>query len=278
MGNLGIIHVNYVGWCAILLVVWGVVKTPKARSWIRRSSVFTVLSLGPTLSWNRWPVQIFGVSLFLPLAILYVIPYSPFAMVHHPYRMMAALLPLLAVALGWGLSVCPKWFPLAFFPLMIAENLLLSPAQWPLANTPVATINLPQEEGFVVDWPPNMTAGNRSYQLAQLYHQKPIAAGINQFLSTRLLQDPLVSRLLQKLKPLHRHTRNRDVMVPQQYIQKPQTKRSELYEMGFRWFVLHRALLSQKEFEQTRNILLSLYGSPIQETSEQVVFSVTSQL
>jgi hypothetical protein len=262
LGNPGILHINYIGWASIAVVLWGAFKRSEARDWLRRCLPFALFSLGPSLSVNRWAPKLFGMPFLLPLGLLYLVPFSPFQMVHHPYRISAFLLPLLAVGLGHGLRALPKAAVL-FFPLaMLAETGWLSPAPWPLHRAEVQEQPELGPEGSILDWPPDMTGGNRSYLLAQPVHGLPVAAGVNHFLSKSLLRDYLVRKMFFALEEPMDRARNRDVPHKGPLILPPGSKKSRLWSLGFRWLRVHRSLLSSQEQSRLEKILERDFDEP----------------
>ncbi|MCB9795001.1 MAG: hypothetical protein H6741_20060 [Alphaproteobacteria bacterium] len=262
MGNPGILHVNYVGWVALALALLGALRGGRALA--PGAGLYGLFALGPVLSWDRAPVRVAGVLVLLPLALAYA-PGSPFRFVHHPYRMVALWLPLLALLLAHGVAALPR-LARPLVPLLLAlEALGASPAPWPLAVTPLPDPS-PYESldapGAVLDWPPDASTANRRYLMAQVAHGRPIAAGVNHFLSERLRSDPLVSALLRDLQDPQRRARNRDVPARGPVLRPARPGESQLGALGFAYVVLHEDELSPQEWARSQRTLARSLGPP----------------
>ncbi len=259
LGNPGILHVVYLGWAAAALAVLGMRRPPagiQARALLVPLVVMGLLALGPVLAVGRRVVGVGGLPVPLPLALLYV-PGSPFRLVHHPYRLVAALLPLLGIAAALGTRALPRAARWSVPAVILAEALLVSPAQWPLAT---ATATAPDlyaalPPGPVLDWPPDATRANRSYQLQQPDHGRAVPYGVNVFVLDALRGDPLVEDLLRALDDIGGRARNRDVPgaplppVPR----RPGT--TGLEGLGFRAVVLHGDALDEAERARAEAVL-----------------------
>lgn len=276
--NPGILHVNYLGWAALALAGLGLARRqeqPGPRALLPLAGAYALFALGPRLcvdgrliEWGEGPFP-------LPLAALYL-PGSPFRFVHHPYRMVVFLIPIISMMLAWGARRLPPPARGAALLLVLAEALTLSPAPWPLATTsietPAAVTRLPQ--GPVLDWPPDATLWNRRYSLWQVSHGQPIAYGVNTFLTEDLLRDPLIQRLLRVLLNPDARARNRDVPYTGRVIVAPRAEPSRLAEMGFRTFVLHGPALAEGERKRSEAIVMEIFGLPILEDDIAKVWSV----
>ena len=134
LGNPGILQVHYLGAALVGLAIRGAWREPALRRrWGPLTLGLGLLALGPALC-------VAGARLTpLPLALLYL-PGSPFSLLHHPYRLVAALLPLLALFAAAGLRRAPGWVLGAALTGMLAETVLASPAPWPVATTRIPVV------------------------------------------------------------------------------------------------------------------------------------------
>jgi hypothetical protein len=263
LGNPGILHVHYLGWVALTLAVLGWLREPALRPQRWAVLLFGVLALGPALAWWGRPVMLGDGPLPLPLALLYRLPFSPWSFVHHPYRLAAFLVPLLAVGAAGAATLLPRWSVAVAAPLVLLEGLLLSPVPWPLPRTPAeapAVYEALPIGGGVFDWPPDSTTWNRRYQLWQAQHGRPVPYGVNVFLREPLMRDPLVAELLDALDDPRARVRNRDVHRPVDFPASNPAGWTQLADIGLRWFVLHPEAMGERELRATRAVLVEWLG------------------
>lgn len=259
--NPGILHVNHLGWVGLALAGLALAaRGGGGRRLAVATGLFALFTLGPRLCVNGQLIEWGSGAVPLPAALLYL-PGSPFRFVHHPYRMVALLLPLLAGLAALGAARLPRPARPALAVAILAEALLLSPAPWPLAFTPVQVPAIYDQlpEGPVLDWPPDATTWNRSYEMWQVGHGRPIAYGVNTFLPDDLRANADVQRLLRELRAPDRRARNRDVPFKGALF-RPTTAGERLGDLGFRAVVLHRDALSEGELRDTRAALVALFG------------------
>jgi hypothetical protein len=277
LGNPGILHVHYLGWVALGLAVWGFLSHPALRPHRWGVLLFSIFAMGPALAWWGRPVMLGDAPLSLPLAVLYRLPFSPWELVHHPYRLTAFLVPLLAVGAAAAVSRLPRWVAYVALPLVLVENLLVSAAVWPLPVTPseppAVYAELPGPGG-VFDWPPDATTQNRRYQLWQVQHERPIPYGVNVFLREPLMRDPLVAELLTALDDPRQRVRNRDVPYPVDFPEPAAHGWSSLGEIGLRFLVLHPEAMGPRELTATRAVLASWLGEPVYEDAEAEAWAI----
>jgi hypothetical protein len=280
LGNPGILHVHYLGWVALLLACWGFWRHRTLRPHRWGVLVFGVFAMGPALAWGGELVMLGPEPLSLPLAVLYRLPFSPWELVHHPYRMTAFLVPLLALGAAAAVSRLPRWVAWGALPLVLLENLLLSPAVWPLpvteAEPPAVYQRLPGPGG-VFDWPPDATTQNRRYQLWQVQHERAVPYGVNVFLREPLMRDPLVAELLEALEDPAARVRNRDVPYPPHFPAPKPGGWSSLGEIGLSWFVLHPQALSATELRTTRRSLNAWLGEPVMQDPAWEVWKIPAK-
>ncbi len=278
MGNPGILHVNYLGWAALIAALWAYVRDPRLASWRRPALFFGLFALGPSLSINRRVLSIGAVASILPMAALYLLPFSPWRAVHHPYRIAAFIVPLLAIGAACAASRLPRALGWALPAVILAESLLASAAPWPLLRAPFGEdaalyAKLPAE-GHVLDWPPDNSVANRGYVLNQLIHRRGIAYGVNEFLPDPMRRDPLVGQLLRALRQVDRRARDRDVPFPGLILPPVDSGETRLGEWGFGAVVVHPQRLSPPERSQTKRLLREALGPPIVENDRGWVFAV----
>jgi len=277
LGNPGILHVHYLGWVALLLAVWGFVRHPDLRPHRWGVLVFCIFALGPALAWWGAPVMLGDAPMSLPLAVLYRLPFSPWSLVHHPYRLTAFLVPLLAVGAAAAVSQLPRWAAYVAMPLVLVESLLVSGAVWPLpvtpAEAPAVYAELPLSGG-VFDWPPDATNQNRRYQIWQVQHERAIPYGVNVFLREPLMRDPLVAELLSVLDDPRQRVRNRDVPYPPDFPEPLGGGWSSLGEINLRYVVLHPTAMGPRELGATREVLGAWLGEPLMVEPEWEVWGI----
>ncbi len=279
LGNPGILHVNYLGWGTLLLAGVGLWRRRELRAELGRgAAAFALVSLGPVVSWNRFVPRLATIPLLLPFALLYL-PGSPFHFVHHPYRIAAFLVPLLALFAAAGVSALPRALQ-AFAPLLLLGELLFaSAAPWPLLSTPVQapTVLLAEGvpgEGAVLDLPPDASTANRAYLLAQTVHGRPIAYGVNSFVPEELLVDPLVNEAVSALDDPLARARNRDVPAFGFELPAPSDGDSRLAGWGVSVVLLHTRFCSEGEAERLEALLRRRLGPPVAEDQGVLAFSV----
>ncbi|MEC7241178.1 MAG: hypothetical protein VXW32_08050 [Myxococcota bacterium] len=255
LGNPGILHVNYIGLVVLLLLVLGFWRSQRLRPYRIGSLLFGVFCLGPRLSWGGKPL-----ALLLPMAMLFLLPFSPFEAIHHPYRIAAFAMPLVALWAAAGLQALPRKLQRLAPPLILLDFLLLSPVPYPLAASPLPDTEIYGAigEGAVLDFPPDLTTANRRYTMGQVQHTVPIAYGVNRFLSPTLKSDPLVNELLGCIDRPQRLARNRDI-PPKERVRVqakgPHRGGFTLHELGFHHIVVHEAFLHPPESRCVERLL-----------------------
>lgn len=252
LGNPGILHVNSLGLLLVGLAIIGWIRSQRLRPLRWGSAFFAAISLGPRLSWGGKATPI-----LLPMAVLYFLPFSIFDSIHHPYRITAFLMPLVALWAAAGLSTLSKMAQIALPVLLLGEWLFLCPAPWPIHHTPLPDVSthLQAPEGAILDFPPDMTEGNRTYLMGQVEHKHPIAYGINRFLSPQLKSNLLVGKMLRCIKHPERLARNRDLFPKEPVLIPPLKNGPSLIELGFTSIVLHKHSLTLGENNCLASIL-----------------------
>lgn len=277
LGNPGILHVVSLGLVALVLAVLALRRGHGARA-LRLPVLLTAVALlGPRLVVAHRDVALLGQELPLPLALLYL-PGSPFREVHHPYRLAALAVPLLALLAGLLLARAPRAPALALAGLVFLEGLLLHGAPWPRATMEVAPPGLYASlpEGAVLDWPADATRGNRRHTAWQVSHDHPVPYGLNEFLPRPLRADPLVRSLLLSLDEPADRARNRDHPAPGPVIpRRAEGEDTQLGAWGYRSVVVHPELLGDDELRRAVAVLRAALGEP-RQVGERMVFLVES--
>jgi hypothetical protein len=275
MGNSGILQVHYLGWVLLVSGLLGIATSRRMRRFLPATLLYGLCALGPAAAWlGRLPG---GHGIPLLLYPLYKIPFSPFAWVHHPYRYVAFLIPLLAWGFAELASRLRRPAALVLLGLLVTESLALSPAVWPIPRfdtaPPAVYASLP-EPGGVLDWPPDATSWNRDYETWQVYHGRPIPYGVNVFLPEAFQADPLVADLLFDLDDPRRRARNRDVDTPYRPIPPTPRAPSELARLGVRQIVTHVEAFSSGEWGRTRSTLVRWLGEPVSIDADTRVWRI----
>ena len=265
LGNPGILQAHYLGVVLTGLAVWGFRACPALRPHGLGLLVFAVLALGPAAVVGPVEVGAPVKAVPLPAALLYMIPESPWRFVHHPYRVVAFVLPVLAFAAGWALKGRRKrWVLLATTALLI-DVMACGSVPWPVSRSSVQfhiDDQIVERHDHVsctapglLDWPPDATFSNRMYLLAHVEHQRPIPYGVNTFLSGPVLADPLVQILLHQLEDLPRRTRNRDVPQRLELPRVPAEAVTNLCALGIGEVRLHGSHMSKRETKAATALL-----------------------
>jgi hypothetical protein len=269
-GNPGILHVNYLGWVALVLAA-GAIRRPLTRAGL----VYGAFALGPRLAFAKQVIVVAGQSVLLPLGLL-CFPGSPLGWVHQPYRMVAFLMPVLGIAAALGAARLPARIRPLLALAVLAETLFVSPAVWPLPTrpmTPPAAL-LALDPGPILDWPPDASTSNRDYLLWATQHGQPVPYGVNVFLGEKLRRDPLVDALLRALTKVEARARNRDVPFEGRLLQRPKGTQTRLGALGFAHVVVHKDALDEREWGRTRSLLEGAFGPAASEDPTVAVWAV----
>ena len=262
LGNPGILHVNYLGLVVLTLIGLGIWRSQALKPLRRGSLLFALFCLGPRLSWGGKPM-----GLLLPMAALYLLPFSPFDAIHHPYRIAAFAIPLIALWAAAGLLTLPGRLQMVVPGIILLDFAVFSPVPFPLVqtDTPDVEIYAAIDEGAVLDFPPDLTAANRSYTLNQVHHGIPMAYGVNRFLSPALKTDPLVQELLACMENPNQLARNRDI-PPREPVRVPPKGPHRggftLHALGFHHILVHQDHLRPNESRCVER-LLQQFTEPI---------------
>lgn len=253
-GNLGIIHVNYVGWIAAALAIVGAYRVRSLRLPLL---LVAIVAMGPTLAWHQEPVRIGPMNVPLPAALLYF-PGSPFRFVHHPFRLVVLLGWLMGLAAAHATAGRPR-LALGLAVGVLVEALFASPAVFPIPTAPAtapplyATLRDDETVRGIFDFPPNHHVANRRYEMLQTVHGKKVPYGVNIFLPDAFAENHFVRTLMQCLRRPSLATISREGGKPlQAFLAKPvptkvELGRQDLVAAGYDVVVLHREDLADTE-------------------------------
>ncbi len=192
-------HVSYLGWLLLGSAAYGLWRARSRRIWLwlAVAGVFGLLSLGPYLFVGGEYVIVAERQVQLPF--YYVFEYLPyFDLVGHPQRFVPlALIGLVALA-AWGWRDLARRgrrgrTVLAVLALgILAENLLVSPAPYPVARAQLEIDPYLEQigerggEGAVLDLPVRFAPRflNTRYFYLQTAHGRPIVHTLNGPFST----------------------------------------------------------------------------------------------
>ena len=249
LGNPGIVQIYYIGWIWLVLVGYTIWHSTEARSFFKKTIPFLIVCLGPTLSINRY-----STGIPLPLSLFYQI--EEFRFLHHPYRIIACIIPILSVYAVYAYSVIPPKVFGVLLSLSLLETISISPAVWPLPKT--ESLHVPKisslAPGNLLNWPPDATKVRRMALLAQFSHQKSIFMGINTNITSEIYTDSTIRSLYDCIDTPQKLFINRDIPLPPPQI--PKSSLNDLLESySVKWILFHRSILKDKEEQCTENKL-----------------------
>ncbi len=220
-GNVGIVHVPYIGWVAILLAGLGLVAHRAdaircgALGWRVPAALALafVFALGPSLALGQHPLRVAAHDVWMPLAVLYF-PGSPVQFIHHPYRLVVVLLLAMAPLVAGGVEAAARRLPAraGWLAPLVLSLIFLAEAHWisPIGSLPAhASRTAPVDpDPFtlqaatdptvtgIFNFPPDAHHGNRRYEMLAIFHQKRMPYGVNSFLPDAWAHNGLVIALL----------------------------------------------------------------------------------
>ena len=257
LGNPGILQIHYLGLIAVLLAIagWRRLKTIRGPVlWM------LILCMGPSLCLYKTHIPSLEAPLLLPASMLWM-QGSPLDFIHHPYRLVAVLLPLMAVMIAMGSDRLSARMASGAGVLIVLEALFVSPAPWPLTTTdatpPAIYAELPA--GPVMDWPPDATDWNRRYVRWQAGHGQQIAYGVNTTFPDAARHDPLLWKTFIQMTQPGDQLKNRDIPGrPPRHTERPRT----LAQQGFTTLVLHKGAMPEGDFGRMSRTLTQGLGPP----------------
>jgi len=263
-GNLGILHAQHLGLVGLGLACWALFTSPSAGRWRASLALLALVLAGPRLVVGDRPVELLGHAVLLPMATL-MEPGAPLSALHHPYRLVMAAMPALALLAAFSVARLPRWARPILLLGLLAELAYGTPAPFPVPTTPLRPAPVYAalgEGGAVLDWPPEATRLNRVYKLQQAIHGHPIPYGVNVYLPEALRRDPLLRRLARAYRgPVGMRATNRG--------QRPQ---ADPWKLGPAaplpasalpaWVVLHVSDVDPEEAARASAALTEALGPP----------------
>ena len=173
-------HTLYLRWTVLALVGWACWRhRGEVALWVGITLVSAVLGLGTLLWWDGGWVTVGGRALSLPFGWLQAL--VPALAVTHPARLGLGAIVITSVIAGWGLKGVGRR-ALWVVPLLLAETILASNAQWPLPTSPAAVPDVyrdlaaSDDSRAVLDLPANVggTMATSRYFWYQTVHRKPV--------------------------------------------------------------------------------------------------------
>ena len=276
-------HVSYLGWLLLVSagVGFGLTRSRRLLLWLVAVPLFGLFALGPFLFVAGRYVTVSGYQLQLPFALLFEhVPF--FDLVGHPQRFVPfAMLGLVALgSAAW--AILARWgWPgrvalLALGALLVAENLWISPAPYPVSHARLEVephlteLARTPGSGAVVDLPARFSPRflNTRYFYLQIAHQRPIVHTINGPFSTlhlSLEHNALVQGLL-------------SLEFPEQVAVCPGDDdlargARELRTAGFDEVLVHRTFYADPVLrESTEALLGDVLGPPIHRSEQVTAF------
>jgi len=278
-------HVSYLGWVLLGSAAFGLWRARTRRSWlwVAVTLVFGTLSLGPFLYVAGEYVVVADRQIQLPF--YYVFEYLPyFDLVGHPQRFVPlVLIGLLALAApGWALLARSgrrgRVILAVLAALMLAENLALSPAPYPVASARLEADAYLEElgeqggEAAVLDVPVRFSPRflNTRYFYLQTVHRRPIVHTLNGPFSTlhlSLEDNALVRALLAVEFPDDGYETADDGEL--------RLGAELLWTRRFDRVIVHRTFYGDDEVRESTEALLGrALGPPVYESEALAVFEI----
>ncbi len=177
-------HTSYVG-----LIVAGLAACARRPSWLVAAAFPLVFSLGPFLFYDGGWVRVGSQLVALPYRLLF--EFLPTGALGHPQRVVFPGLALLGALAALTLARAPKLVALGATAAMALEFLLVSPAPWPIAVSPLPdddaaeyirerVATSPARSGMVLDLPASVQSQGMTtsrYLMLQTIHRQPIPYG-----------------------------------------------------------------------------------------------------
>ena len=276
-----LIIVVYLGWVGLALSVAAVALTRRRHEllpFVALGGTFLLFALGPYLNVGGAWVEPFGRRVPLPFLVLFdAIPL--FDRISHPFRFVVGGSLALAVLAAAGLRHVLRRRPwrvrtaaaIALGGLSLAETAALSPAALPVP-TAVAALPAVYAEmrhdtvpGAVLDLPMTVPNLERAiYVWAQTAHERPVPWGLNEPMPGPLLRNRLTATLI-RVEATRAHT-----LPPRLPELELVAAGRGLQRMGYRYIVLHEALLPRFKADMVISLLDGIYGPHAVHEADQL--------
>ena len=279
-------RVHYLGWVALVLafLAWrrrgslAAGERDEIRDWAGAGLFFLVLSLGPVLH----------LSDFSPAGVVspfYLGMYWLFPMFHKvaiPFRFLVLALLALGVLASFGLRGLLEGLPgrvatgraALVATAVVLEIVLVSPLPWPLPTSPArvpAFYDLVAAEPgawSLIDYPPERPDSQLvpgEYFYYQTWHRRPIPYRTSGVLSPDVARNPL----LEEMK-----SAQSGVPASSGAAVRVREGAARLGGMGFRYLVLHEALLPGSSLKKLQGLLSPVLGEPARFGDGLVVYGL----
>jgi hypothetical protein len=280
-----LIIVTYVGWSALLLAAFAVIRSPRRgvlQPWLLIAVVFWVFSLGPYLFAFGEYVEIAGRRIALPfLAFFKAFPL--FSRISHPFRFVVGVQLGVAVLGAYGVhrlirsrsSSVQRCVGVVASCLVLMETWYFSPAPLPLPRSPAeipaaySAVVQAGEAGALLDLPltvPNLERG--VYGWYQTAHQRPSPYALNEPMPGVLASSRLAQVLAQveagRARYLPRSLPDLSLVAWARVLGR----------QGYRYIVVHTGYYTPPKLAQTQLLLSGLFGPP-EVVGELLVFRVS---
>ncbi len=268
-----LIIVTYVGWTALALAGVAVVATRRRREWspwVVLGLLFFLFALGPYLNVGGSYVELDGRRIPLPFLALFEL-FPVFDRISHPFRFVLGFALTVTMVATHGLRHLLRSQPAprrlavvaGLGALVLAEVALGSPAPLPLptsdAAIPQAYVDMTEDDvaGAVLDIPMTVPNLERAvYTWYQSAHGRPVPWGLNDPMPVSLLQNRLTAALIRleavRAQTLAPHLPELDLVVAGRLLARD----------GYRYIVLHEALVPGFKRENMAAVLTGVYGPP----------------
>lgn len=266
-----LIIVVYLGWIGLGLSLAALVLTRRRIEllpWVAVGATFLLFALGPYLNIGGEYVEPFGRRLPLPFLVLFdAIPL--FDRISHPFRFVVGGSLALAMLSTAGLRHLSRRLPerarlgitLGLSALALLETGLLSPAHLPVPSGRAslapryAQMREDSVPGAVLDLPMAVPNLERAvYVWAQSAHHRPVPWGLNEPMPASLLKNRLTATLI-RIEASRAHT-----LPPRLPELELVASGRALQRMGYRYIVLHEAMMPGFKAEMVSSVLDGVFG------------------
>lgn len=266
-----LIIVVYLGWVGLGLSIAALVLTRRRIEllpWVAVGATFLLFALGPYLNIGGVYVEPLGRRIPLPFLVLFdAIPL--FDRISHPFRFVVGGSLALAMLSTAGLRHLSRRLPArarlgltaGISALALLETGLLSPAHLPVPSGRAslapryAEMREDSVPGAVLDLPMAVPNLERAvYVWAQSEHHRPVPWGLNEPMPPSLLKNRLTATLI-RIEASRAHT-----LPPRLPELELVAAGRALQRMGYRYIVLHEAMMPGFKVEMATALLDGIFG------------------